>query len=158
MKQVNVSFQAPPPARKVKKELHAINTYLDAIVLDFLLFCQQLGAINFSPNQSEEDKVHNFRVGIMPGENRGERLAKKFCTLNYAWRKFCNKDWKYHKINLDAFEKGVAKNIKQLAPGYAAPKVHVVDSREQILNADGTIAGTKAGIKTVTPTIEIVKR
>lgn len=153
MKQVKVQFTPPPQkdprTRAERKEKELIDKYLDKLVITFLMDCQGIGAVNFSPNASEEDKIHNFRMGVMPGDKRGDHLAKRFCTLNYAWRKFCNKKWEFHKLNLDAFEKGVSKNIKQLSPGYMAPKVHMLAEGEQ---------PPLVGVKPEGGKIEIVKR
>lgn len=100
-------------SRAVRREEKTINDFLDKLVLSFLLHCQEMKETDFAPI-SETQKIINFKNGILPGETRGEQIAKKFCTLNYQWRKFCNKKWLYHKLNLDGFEKGVEKNIKQL--------------------------------------------
>lgn len=152
MKQIKVQFAPPQPkegTRAERREKKIIDDYLNKIVLQFLIECQGIGAINFSPNITETDKVHNFRMGILPGDKRGDHLAKSFCTLNYAWRKFAHKKWQFHKVNLDAFEKGVARNIKQLSPGYMAPKVHMLAEGEE---------PPLTGVKQQGGKIEIIKR
>lgn len=102
-----------PSQRAIKREAKIINDYLDKLVLQFLLDCDQIHETDFSP-LTEEQKMLNFKNGIMPGETRSEQIAKKFCTLNYVWKKFCHKKWQFHKLNLDGFEKGVEKNIQKL--------------------------------------------
>lgn len=112
------------PERAIKRENEIITSYLDRLVLKFLRTCQSLGALDFNP-PTEEQKMLNFRNGIMPGESREDKVTQEFCTLNYAWKKFTHKKWIYHKLNLDGFEQGVSANIQRIRQRPDPSKVNI---------------------------------
>lgn len=91
----------PPLTRIERRENAIIKSFLNNLTISF---------IDFVALQSEEEK-------------EGEKVTEKFVEYNLKWRKFCNRKWKKHRLDLTSFERSVDLNVKHQVKSIEEEKI-----------------------------------